>query len=315
MWQLRTKVGRLLTAVLLALTQTQVSSVPPQQDGGKNAPALRLRTDLVSLAVTVTRHDGSPVSNLERDDFEVYENNVRQEIEYFSNVDQPATVGIIFDCSGSMRHRFEPARAALKYFLAASHPADEYFLISFNDRIRAPMETGDGNDLLQQLKTLTPHGNTALYDAIYRALERLRESRNRRRALLIISDGADNHSRLGSNEIRQSLREADIAIYAIGSPESASSGCGRLCQFEATARLESLARISGGAAFFPHSVESLEKAVSHIAVELRRQYSLGYAPSTPQHAAGWRRIKVRVKTENLAAKVTVRAREGYYAVP
>jgi Ca-activated chloride channel family protein len=140
--------------------------------------------------------------------------------------------------------------------------------------------------------------------------ERLRESRRQRRALLVVSDGADNHSRYGMSGLRRQLREADVTIYAIGSPNETSSSCARLCQFEASARLANLAEMTGGKAFFPHSYQSLEKTVSHIAVELRRQYSLGYAPSSTSPTGNWRRISARVKT---AAKVSVRARAGYFA--
>ncbi len=277
--------------------------------------ALRIRTDLVSVAVSVLARDGSPVVGLQRENFEVYEDNVRQEIEYFSDVDQPATVGVIFDHSGSMRYRLAQAREALKYFLDASHPEDEYVLFSFSEQVSAPLKTGDGEDLLRRLHGLHPQGNTALYDAIYLALERLRESRHRRRALLIVSDGVDNHSRYSITDVRRQLREAEVTIYAIGSREPTSSACGRVCHFEATAHLESLAAMSGGKAFFPISRQTLEEAVAQIAVELRRQYHLGYVPSASKRESGWRKIKVRVKGEGVAAKTSVRARERYYAIP
>ena len=275
--------------------------------------ALRIRTDLVSVAVSVVTRDGSPVVGLQREHFEVYEDNVRQEIEYFSDADQPATVGIIFDHSGSMRHRLAQAREALKSFLDTGHPEDEYVLFSFSEQVSQPLQASKGEDLLRRLHGLSPQGDTALYDAIYLALERLRESRHRRRALLLVTDGVDNHSRYGISDVRRQLREAAVTIYAIGNREPTSSDCGRVCHFEATARLESLAAMSGGKAFFPISRQDVEKNVSQIAVELRRQYSLGYLPSAAQRESGWRKVKVRVKSEGLGVNVSVRAREEYYA--
>lgn len=282
---------------------------------GVRPQALRIRTDLVSVTVSVLARDGSPVVGLQREHFEVYEDNIRQEIEYFSDTDQPATVGILFDHSGSMRQRLAQARTAMQAFLDSSHPEDEYVLFSFNEQIGQPLQTSRGEELMQRLQGLHPQGNTALYDAIYVALERLRESRHRRRALLIVSDGVDNHSRYDISDVRRQLREADVAIYALGSREPTSSDCGRVCHFEATARLESLAALSGGKAFFPRHRQDVENNLSQIAVELRRQYSLGYVPSAPQRAGDWRKIKVQVKPEGLTAKISVRAREGYYSAP
>lgn len=277
--------------------------------------ALRVRTDLVSLNVTVTARDGRPLTGLQRADFELYEDEVRQNIEYFSDTDDPATIGVIFDHSGSMRQRLAAARAALQIFISSGHPEDEYFLLTFNEQVSTPLETSDGTTIVRRLQGLKPEGDTALYDAIYRALERLRESRHRRRALLIVTDGEDNHSRYKLPDVQQQLREADATIYVLGNPEPSSSGCGRLCHFEVTARLDSLASMSGGKAFFPRSLANLEQAVSQIAVELRRQYSLGYVPSTQKREGGWRKIKVRLKPESVTAKVSVRARTGYFALP
>ncbi|HEX4946275.1 MAG TPA: VWA domain-containing protein [Blastocatellia bacterium] len=300
-----------IIALLLAVSSVAL----PMQSFSSDDQALRIRTDLVSLHVTVTARDGSPLTGLQRDDFELYEDGVRQEIAYFSDVDQPATIGVIFDHSGSMRRRLAPARAALQMFAEASHPEDEYFLVNFNERVGAPLEVEDSTAVLRRLQGLTPEGNTALYDAIYRGLERLRESRHQRRALLIVTDGVDNHSRYSLRDVQQQLREANVMIYVLGTPEPSSSDCGRICHFEATARLDNLAAMSGGKAFFPHSAESFEQAVSQIAVELRRQYSLGYVPSTPRPTGGWRKIKVRLKPESVMAKVSVRARTGYFAFP
>lgn len=300
----------------LVLIPSGVKSQHPAKGSNRTDEAvMKIRTDLVSLSVIVSGREGRLIPGLKRDDFEVYENKIRQQIEYFSDEDQPATIGIIFDVSGSMKGRIAQARTALQYFAEAGHPEDEYFLVSFNHRISDPMEMVDSQALLRRVNMLAPHGDTALYDAIHEALGRLRQSRHRKRALLIVSDGADNHSRSGMSELRRQLREAGIAIYAIGANEPTSSSCGRLCHFEAQARLESLAAMTGGNAFFPHSAESLENAVSQIASELRRQYSLGYVSTQLNQDGAWREIKVRVKSDSVKEKISVRAREGYFALP
>jgi len=304
-----------LVAALVMIPSGVKSQHPAKGSNRTDEAVMKIRTDLVSLSVVVTGREGRLIPGLQRDDFEVYENKVRQQIEYFSDEDQPATIGIIFDMSGSMKGRIPQSRNALQYFAEAGHPEDEYFLVSFNHRISEPVEMVDSQALLRRVNMLTPHGDTALYDAIHEALGRLRQSRHRKRALLIISDGADNHSRSGMSELRRQLREAGIAIYAIGANEPTSSSCARLCHFEAQARLESLAAMTGGNAFFPHSVESLENAVSQIATELRRQYSLGYVSTQPAQDGAWRQIKVRVKSDIVKEKISVRAREGYFAAP
>lgn len=304
-----------LTALLVAIPGGAVSQLPSKNSQRTDESVMRIRTDVVSLSVTVTGRDGRLIGGLQRDDFEVYENKVRQPIEYFSDADQPATVGVIFDVSGSMKSHFAQASAALHRFTEAGHSEDEYFLMSFNHRISEPLEVMDGSALMRRVGMLTPHGDTALYDAIHEALGRLQKSRNHKRALLVISDGADNHSRAGISELRRQLREAGITIYAIGANEPTSSSCQRICHFEAQARLESLAEMTGGAAFFPNSDESLEQAVSQIALELRRQYSLGYVSTLPPQDGSWRKIKVQLRANRPGEKISVRTREGYFAAP
>lgn len=304
-----------LTALLVMVPSGAVSQLPSKHNQRTDDSVLRIRTDLVSLSVIVTGRDGRLIPGLQRHDFEVYENKVRQEIQYFSDADQPAIIGVIFDVSGSMKSRLAQARAALQRFTEAGHPEDEYFLMSFNHHISQPMDVVDGNALMRRVNMLVPHGDTALYDAIHDSLGKLRQSRNRKRALLVISDGADNHSRASISQLRQQLREAGITIYAIGANEPTSGSCTRLCHFEAQARLESLAAMTGGVAFFPHSDESLERAVSQIALELRRHYSLGYVPTTPTQDGSWRQLKVRLSANRPGEKISVRTREGYFATP
>lgn len=272
----------------------------------------RVKTDLVNLDVTVTHRDGRPVTGLGREQFEVYEDGVKQNIAYFSDEDAPLSIGIIFDLSGSMRGKMERALEALKTLIQTSHRDDDYFFLGFNDRVKLLAEFSDGDALLDQVGTPQPEGNTALYDAVILGLEKVRQGRHRKRALVIISDGLDNTSRYGFGEVRQRLKEGDVQIYAIGI-FGLGGGCGRFCRQEGEMTLQKMARVTGGECFAASSLAELEEAVSRIAVELRRQYSLGYIPSDARHDGRWRRIKVSVQPSLASTRPVVRVREGYFA--
>lgn len=276
---------------------------------------IKERSDVVTVTVTVTDHKHQPVTGLARQDFEVYEDKVKQKIEFFASVDGPASIGVIFDLSASMEKKIGRARAALKAFVQTSHAEDDFFLITFNQRLHLVADSSDGETLLEKLAKAEASGSTALYDAIYLGVEKARQGRHSKRTLLVISDGEDNASRYKLGELRQLVKESDVQIYCIGIFEG-SSECGKSCRRESQVMMEELAQATGGKAFFPESAAELEDATTRIALELRQQYSLGYVPTRTQRDGQWRRIKVRVNpiTRELP-RVTVRAREGYYATP
>jgi Ca-activated chloride channel family protein len=310
-----------------ASTQFAVPSTPstdppqPTRQFRADDPVLRERTGLVTLTVTVTDRARRPVVGLRREQFEVYEDKVLQQIEFFREADAPASIAVVFDVSGSMEGKLARAREALKSFVETSHPQDEYFLIAFNERATLRAAAADGDDLVRIMQNLTPSGGTALYDAVFLGLDTLKQARHAKHALVVITDGADNRSRYSFGELRRYVRESDTQIYCVGINDAVSLPD----QVNTQRKLEELARPTGGNAFFPESLAELEQIASTVAVELRRQYSIGYVPtarvspaSGTQRDAQWRKIMLRVKPESGQqgeGRLTVRTRAGYYTMP
>jgi Ca-activated chloride channel family protein len=295
----------ILLAAPFALAQ-QTGSSPLS-----NPNAVSINTDLVSLTVTVTDERGRFVSGLSKADFEVFEDQVKQEISHFSNADAPVSVAVIFDLSGSMSEKkLERAREALRRFIQTSHERDEYALVGFNEQPQLLLDqTCDGDALLQRLRGMRAGGHTALYDAVALGLERVAKGFYPKRAIVIISDGEDNRSRVTFDQLRKMLRESDAIIYAVG------IGGYELPRQTGEANLKQLAEASGGRAFFPKGAEEMYEAFEQIALELRSQYSIGYAPLNFIADGKWRRVKARVTAASDARCLKVRSRAGYYAAP
>ncbi|MBL8206497.1 MAG: VWA domain-containing protein [Blastocatellia bacterium] len=270
--------------------------------------SVKVTTEIVNLLVTVTDRRNVAVAGLEPQHFQVYEDNVQRRIEYFQCVDEPLSIGIIYDLSGSMKKKLAGSREAVNAFMQASHPDDDFFLLGFNQRCNLLADFADADAITARLRTSQAEGSTALYDAVYLGIEKLRVGRHAKRALLIVSDGADNASRFSRGELYQRLREENILVYCLGY----KMWLGEDCDWERNT-LEDLARMTGGGAFFPDSAAELEQAVSTIALELRQQYSLAYTARAGDHDKQWRHIKVRVIPPTRGLKLRVRAREGYYA--
>src|SRR5262245_41983026 len=271
------------------------------------------RTDLVSLPVTVTDAYNRLVTGLDRHHFEVYEDKVKQEISFFSDDDAPVNLGIVFDVSGSMKGKLDRARDALKAFIQTSHSDDDFFLVGFNQRANLLAEFTDGEALASKLTLVDPKGQTALYDAAYLGIEKVKQGRHNRNAILLISDGQDNSSRYTYGELRKLLKEAGVQIYCIGIVEI-GGGAGGTLDMQGQAILEEIAQTTGGKAFFPKSGAELEEITSRIALELRHQYSIGYIPTNVKHDGQWHKVKVNVKPPK-GWPTTLKAlhKEGYYA--
>ncbi len=313
----RAAVIYLLACAAILVASPRLSSA--QQRGGDFAPApplkgvedkpVAINTDLVSLRVSVTDKEGRFVSGLSQGAFAVYEDGVRQEISFFSEQDVPVAVGVVLDVSGSMNgEKIMRAREALRHFIQTSHEDDEYFLIGFNDRPQLLLEGARGNDaMLARISGIEPQGDTALYDAIAFGLEQVKRSRLNKRALIVISDGEDNHSRLDSGDVKRMLREADLTVYTIliGPLRPRSNG---------VAVMDGLASATGGKSYFPGNAEKMSEAFEQVALELRRQYSIGYTPSNFVTDGKWRHIEVKVTSPPGFPRLVVRNRKGYYAL-
>jgi Ca-activated chloride channel family protein len=274
---------------------------------------IKLDTDLVTLTVTVTDPYNRLVTGLDRQHFELFEDKVKQSIEFFNDDDVPVSLGIVFDVSGSMKGKLDRARDSLKAFIETSHQDDDFFLVGFNQRAELIAEFSDGDTLINKLTLVDPKGQTALYDAAYLGIEKVKQGRHTKRAILLISDGQDNSSRYTYSELRKLLREAGVQIYCIGIVEFGGAAGGTL-DMQGQAILEEISQVTGGKAFFPRSAAELEDATTRIALELRHQYSIGYTPTNVKRDGQWHKIKVQVKPPRGLPNLKVQHKEGYYAV-
>jgi Ca-activated chloride channel homolog len=301
------------------ITQPSPSASPqqtpqtlPRPDILSNEP-VRVNTDLISFNVTVTDSYGRFVSGLSKKAFAVYDEKQSEEITFFSDDDAPLSVGIVFDLTGSMSgDKVKRATDALSHFFQTSLDKDEYFLITLQGgRAFLTMDrTRDSKAILDKLTFVQTKGNTAFYDAVYLAAERVQRGTYPKRAVLVISDGQDNNSRYTFSDLRKMLKESDVAIYSVGIEES---GNGSLAM-EGSAILDELSGVSGGKAFFPRSNAEMDDIFEQIALELRHQYSIGYKPKEFKPDGRWHRIKVKVDPPRGLPHLFVRSKEGYFAL-
>ena len=273
---------------------------------------LQVDVDLVLVNATVTDPLNRYVTSLEEQHFRLYEDRVEQQIQHFSAEDVALSLGIIFDISGSMKNKASVARDAAATFLRTGSPEDEYFLVAFNSSAEVLQNfTTDISRLQNHLVFTQTSGMTALYDAVYLGLETLSDGINTKKALLMITDGEDNHSRYTFSNVREYVKESDVQIYSIGIVDSYGSQLAR--GRSGRANIDELAETTGGRSFFPNSVYELEDITTKIAVELKNQYVLGYISSNRETDGEWRDVDVRVEEPRGLPRLTVRARQGYYA--
>lgn len=274
-------------------------------------PILSIKTDLVSLTVTVVDQDGALVPGLRQKDFTVYDNGQPQTIEFFSTEDAAATIGLLIDSSGSMRGRRDEVTAAAASFAAMCHPLDEFFTLNFNEAVWPGLPphvafTEDAGQLRAALAMAPAQGLTALYDAVSHGLAHLRRGTRDRKALVVVSDGGDNASRLTLDDVIESARVGDAAIYSVTFFDPDNRDGRRHV-------LKTLTRDTGGHAFMVKNADDLMRSFAQIAGEIRSGYTIGFTPSdTSQN--GFRSIRVVVDTGD-RRRLTARTRAGYYAGP
>jgi Ca-activated chloride channel homolog len=273
---------------------------------------LTTETEMTLVNVTVTDPYGRLVTGLEQENFRVFEDGVEQEVDRFSSEDVPVSIGMIFDMSGSMADKIDKSRLAAVQFFRTANPQDEFFLIDFNDRAQlvSPF-TESVEELQNRLMYTSAHGMTALFDGIYLGLSQMKGAHNTKKALLIISDGGDNHSRYTEADVRKFVQEADVQIYAIGLYEP--DGGATTEEREGPALLSELTQMTGGRTFAVHSLNDLPDIATKISMELRNQYVIGYKPSNHAHDGKWRKIKVKLRPPKGLPPLNVFARTGYFA--
>ncbi len=290
------------------------AAVPQPVESNPATPHVRpmkVDVDLVLVPVTITDPMNRLVTGLDKDNFELFEGKDQQQIKNFSSEDAPVSIGVIFDMSGSMGSKIDRAREAVSEFFKTANPQDEFFMITFADQ---PQEISDFTqsveDIQGKLVFTVPKGRTALLDAIYLGVSKMRQAKYPKKALLIISDGGDNHSRYTEGEIKSLVKESDLLIYAIGIYDhyfaSEEERLGPVL-------LSDIAELTGGRAFTIDNPNDLADVATKIGIELRNQYVLGYRPNKPGHDGKWRKIKVKLLAPKGLPPLRVYAKTGYYA--
>ncbi|CAN5699049.1 hypothetical protein BH24ACI2_BH24ACI2_02480 [soil metagenome] len=294
-------------------TQKVFSPTPPTKVSPSPSPSeedevIEIKTELVNLNVRVVDRNNRSISNLAKNDFKVYENNVLQPIEFFSKGEVPTNYSMVIDNSGSLRFQLEKVIDASKIIVATNRPDDETSIIRFVSRDKISIEqdfTPDKTELNDALENLyIEGGQTAIIDAVYLAAQRVTDyektrdpNDRKRRALILISDGEDRDSYYKEQQLYDLLRETDVQIYAIGFVSELSKEGGFISkspQGKAKAFLERLAAETGGKVYFPNSVDELGGIAQDIAKELRTQYLIGYLPPNDVRDGSFRSIKVVV---------------------
>ena len=301
----------------LAVAQSAVSDDVKHNTPGqliKPGQSVHIDVDLALVNVTVADPYDRLVTGLEPDNFRIFENNVEQEIRYFSSEDVPISIGVIFDLSGSMANKVDKAREAASQFLKTANPQDEFFLVSFNER--AELMSGFTNsveDLQSRILSAPAKGRTALLDAIYLGLTQMRTARNGKRALLIMSDGGDNNSRYTEKDIKRLVREAGAQLYSVGIFDPLANRSRTPEELIGPSLLSEVTELTGGRAFSVENINELPDIAAKIGAELRNQYILGYHPSNKSHDARWRKIKIKLRAPKGLPPLSVHAKTGYYA--
>ncbi|WP_255484369.1 VWA domain-containing protein [Granulicella sp. 5B5] len=290
-----------------AIVDGDVAARATSANGGE----IRVNVDMVLVPVSVTDPMDRLVTGLEKENFAVFDNNLQQTIKSFGTEDAPLSIGIVFDLSGSMQSKFIRARKALSEFLHTCNPQDEFFVVGFNDRPAILVDyTSDVEDVEARMVMLKPQNRTALIDAIYLGVNKLKSAKWQRKALLVISDGGDNRSRYTEGELKRVIRESEVQIYSIGIFD----------QYAATEEeqngpilLNDISTATGGRLFKVLDLQDLADIAERISEELRDEYVIGYTPSDRKRDGQYRKLKVRLIPPPGLPALMAHSREGYYA--
>jgi len=291
--------------------QSQPQAPPPARPGEYR---LRRDVDLVVLYASVLDEHGNFVPSLDQNNFRVYEDKVEQKLSTFSREDVPLTVGLVVDNSGSMRDKREKVIAAALTFVETSNPQDEVFVVNFNDEFFLDLDkdfTSNIGELREALERVDSRGGTALYAALVGSMDHLKKGTHDKKALLIITDGEDNASgHITLQSAVEQARKTGTLMYAVGLLDQDDKKEAR----HARKALLTLTSETGGAAYFPSSVEDVQAICKEIARDVRNQYVLAYYPTNVARDGTFRSVKIDVvNPPHRAGKISVRTRLGYYA--
>jgi Ca-activated chloride channel homolog len=285
---------RVLLALLLLVPQFTIS----------------VDVDVALFNLTVLDDHGKTVTGLTAENFRIYEDGREQKVKIFQPEDSPATVGLVIDNSGSMGNKRGDVILAGLAFVNASQPDDEIFVVDFNRKAWLALPesmafTGDPTELRKALLATRVEGTTALYDALYLALHHLKGGTLQRKALVLISDGADNASSTNFETIQHIAEQSSATIYCVGiyDPFSKDRNPGVL---------KRLAQLTGGEAFFPHEASDLRNIWPKIAGSIRGQYTIGYLSDNNTRDGAYRKVKITA-LDKRGKRLEVRTRSGYFA--
>ena len=275
-----------------------------------------LHTDVEEVALNCTVLEGKePVPDLKKENFQVFEDGVKQTIISFLHSDLAVSIALVVDNSGSMSRKRPSVNKSTLDLIQASNPQDEAFVVNFSDEAFIDQEfTGDVKKLRDGLAHIESRGGTALYDAVVASADKLAlDAKRPKQVLILITDGEDNASTLNLEQTIRKVRElSGPVIYTIGllfGDEDMS----RSQVKDARHALEMLSTETGGMAFFPKNIEQIDQIAAEVARDIRNQYMLGYHSTKPTTEPGFRRVEVRAEGKG-QGKLTVRTRTGYFPV-
>ncbi|HKV81338.1 MAG TPA: VWA domain-containing protein, partial [Candidatus Sulfotelmatobacter sp.] len=310
------------SSILLLLT---VGVREAEAQKAVETPKFRTSVQMVLVPVTVTDHDGKTIGNLHADDFNVFDDQRSQKIVSFSSDDAPCSVGLLLDISGSMQQSLSGAKEMAQAFFGTANPDDEFLLLTVSTQPAAISGfTTDIATLEESIGLAKPGGLTALIDTVYLGLKRMREAHWPRRALLILSDGMDNHSRYSQRQLMRMALEADVQIYTIvidnGSagtstdtapyrPSLITKPWDRAEEHQGPEMLEKLSDQTGGLHFRVRTIAEAKDVMIKAGRALRNEYVIGYHLHDSETSGRWHRIRVKSN----ASKTVVHARTGYYS--
>ena len=305
-----------LSALLAFMGESPARAQNPELPPNPSRGSIKVDVDLVLLHVTVADRSGRPFTGLKAENFRLYDNGTEQAIHHFTVEDLPFSMGLVLDRSGSMSMVIDEVYQAAFHTIRASKPQDEFFILTFNHEIQLRQSYSTDRKLLQKrLKGVEAGGRTALYYAVWAALDQIHAGRHDKKALLLVTDGADNSSKQSFRELLERVRQENVAIYVVGFFGAASDYGTRLEQEELEARLVELADVAGGKAYFPRTMEECDQVCIAIAQELRQQYGLGYYPVPKARDGSWHAVQVQLQLlpEMSSNELKARTRAGYFA--
>jgi Ca-activated chloride channel family protein len=269
------------------------------------------QVDEVLLHATVVDDKQHIVTNLDKGDFNVYEDGHQQTITSFRQEDIPVAMGIVVDNSGSMREKRRKVNAAALNLVRSSNPHDEVFIVNFNDEYYLDQDfTSNINKLKEGLEKIETRGGTALYDAVVASADHLKkEAKLEKKVIFVVTDGDDNESGESLEQaVRRLQAENGPTVYSIGILEKDEH------PRHAKRALQIMSERTGGIAFFPNTLDEVDAISRTVAHDIRTQYAIGYKPTTPKSQGGYRQVKVSARSHS-HGKLIVRTKSGYYAGP